>query len=170
MLKRIQKQGEPTAFPSSLKPMMARLVDKAFSDSNWLFEPKLDGFRVLAFVRQTEVTLHTRNGNDFTGHYPHVASQLGTRRKRQFVLDGEMVALNERGLPDFNLIQHSAEIVRKGPRLQVDNIVYYPFDVLHVNGTSLLACNVQNPVSVHPLFGHCFNLGTSDSNSGSTST
>ena len=56
--------------------MLARLVDKAFSDPNWIFEPKLDRFRVLAFVRQGEVTLLTRNGNDYTGHYSHVASQL----------------------------------------------------------------------------------------------
>ena len=43
-----------------------------------------------------------------------------------------MVALNEKGLPDFNLIQHGGEVVRKGPRLHVDNIVYYPFDILYL--------------------------------------
>jgi len=113
MMKRVQKMGEPKAFPPTIKPMLVRLIDQPFSDPKWLFEPKLDGYRVLAFIRHGEVTLRTRNGNDYTGHYPQVATELGSHVQRELVLDGEMVALNEKGLPDFNLIQHSAEVARK---------------------------------------------------------
>lgn len=49
--------GESEDFPATLKPMLAQLVDEPFSDPKWLFEPKLDGFRILAFVRKGEVTL-----------------------------------------------------------------------------------------------------------------
>ena len=50
--------GELRTFPSSLKPMLATPVDKPFSDPDWLFEPKLDGFRVLAYIRQGERPNH----------------------------------------------------------------------------------------------------------------
>lgn len=62
--------GTPEPFPQALKPMLARLVDEPFSDPKWLFEPKLDGFRIMAFIQKGEVSLRTRNGNDFIGHYP----------------------------------------------------------------------------------------------------
>ena len=71
-----QRVGDPEPFPLSIKPMLARLVDEPFSDSKWLFEPKLDGFRILAFIHKGEVSLRTRNGNDYTGHYPWVAQDL----------------------------------------------------------------------------------------------
>ena len=64
-MNRLQPVGEPKPFPISLKPMLATLVAKPFSDPRWLFEPKLDGFRILAFIQEGEVTLRTRNGNDY---------------------------------------------------------------------------------------------------------
>ena len=138
-MNRLQSVGEPKPFPTSLKPMLASLVDRPFSDTKWLFEPKLDGFRVLAFIKDGGVTLRSRNNNDLTGHYPLVAQELGSQPDRELLLDGEMVALNEKGLPDFNLMQHSADIARRGLRLgEGNNILYYPFDVLHIDGRSLL--------------------------------
>ena len=97
--------AEPTAigtsepFPQALKPMLATLTAEPFSDPKWLFEPKLDGFRILAFVRKGEVTLLTRNGNDFTGHYPWVVQDLSAYTDSEMVVDGEMAALNDKGLP-----------------------------------------------------------------------
>ena len=101
--------------------------------------PKLDGFRILAFIRRGEVTLLTRNGNNYTSHYPWVAQDLGDYTDSEMVVDGEMAALNDKGIPDFNLMQHSAEIAIRGLRLEGEYpIVYYPFDLLHVDGKSLL--------------------------------
>ena len=119
--------------------MLATLASEPFSDPKWLFEPKLDGFRILAFIRRGEVTLLTRNGNDFTSHYPWVAQDLAAYSDSEMVVDGEMAALNDKGVPDFNLMQHSAEIAIKGLRLEGEYpIVYYPFDLLHLDGKSLL--------------------------------
>ena len=134
-----QTLGDLEPFPLSIKPMLARLVDQPFSDPKWLFEPKLDGFRILAFIQKGEVTLSTRNGNDYTGHYPWVAQDLAAYSDSEMVVDGEMAALNDKGLPDFNLMQHSAEIAIRGLRLEGEYpIVYYPFDLLHLDGRSLL--------------------------------
>ena len=131
--------GSLEPFPRSLKPMLATLTPEPFSDPKWLFEPKLDGFRILAFIRKGEVTLRTRNGNDYTGHYPWVAQDLAAYTGSEMVVDGEMAALNDKGLPDFNLMQHSAEIALRGLRLEGEYpIVYYPFDLLHLDGRSLL--------------------------------
>ncbi len=68
--------GTPEPFPQALKPMLATLAPEPFSDPKWLFEPKLDGFRILAFIRKGEVTLLTRDSNDYTNHYPWVVRDL----------------------------------------------------------------------------------------------
>ena len=106
--------GSPEPFPQTLKPMLATLASEPFSGPKWLFEPKLDGFRILAFIRKGEVKLVTRNGNDYTGHYPWVAQDLSLYADSEMVIDGEMAALNDEGVPDFNLMQHSAEIAHSG--------------------------------------------------------
>lgn len=60
----------PAPFPTRLKPMLARLAEKPFSNPDWLFEPKLDGYRAMAFIRRGEVTLRSRNEIDLTDRYP----------------------------------------------------------------------------------------------------
>ncbi len=52
--------GTPEPFPQALKPMLATLAAEPFSDPKWLFEPKLDGFRILAYIQKGEVSLRTR--------------------------------------------------------------------------------------------------------------
>ena len=132
--------GSPELFPQTQKPMLATLASEPFSDPKWLFEPKLDGFRILAFIRKGEVTLLTRSGNDYTGHYPWVAQDLAAYPEADMVVDGEMIAINDKGVPDFNLMQYSAEIALRGLRLEGEYpVVYYPFDLLHLNDHSLLS-------------------------------
>ena len=60
MAKQSRKLGEPEDFPATLKPMLATLAAEPFSDPKWLFEPKLDGFRILAYIQKGEVSLRTR--------------------------------------------------------------------------------------------------------------
>ena len=137
---RLTGLGRKTAFPSKMKPMLARLVDEPFSNRDWLFEPKLDGHRTLAFVKRGNVSLRSRTGIDVTGRFPGVVAELGSQPEDELVLDGEMVALNEAGLPDFGLLQASAGLTRWGGAVPSDIEVktrYYPFDLLYLNGTSL---------------------------------
>ncbi len=132
--------GVPAAFPDRMKPMMARLADGAFTHAEWLFEPKLDGIRILAYLQRGQVTLRTRAGNDVTGEFPWLADSLQAQPHEEMVLDGEVVALDEAGLPNFSLLQrvrgdHGRSIGRhaasSGP------LLYYAFDLLHLDGSDL---------------------------------
>ena len=121
--------------------MVVSLVDDPFSNPDWLFEPKLDGFRILAYIRDSAVRLVSRNGNDFTERYPAVAAELEDVDADTAVLDGEIVALNDRGLPDFGLLQRSSGIQLGSPDDRSDDpatIMYYAFDILYLDGRSLL--------------------------------
>jgi bifunctional non-homologous end joining protein LigD len=86
-----------TTIPSSLAPMMASIGTEIPSGEGWTFEPKYDGVRVLAFASDTGVKLITRNGKDKAHQFPEVAKgvrALAQKRKRPFVLDGEVVAID----------------------------------------------------------------------------
>ena len=129
--------GETAPFPSSLKPMLATLVEDPFTHKDWLFEPKLDGVRALTYIRNGKVDVRARSDNDITDRYPEVVRALETLPVQEIVLDGEIVTLNEQGLPDFELLQ--SRMHTKGtPQLQAKlPAVYYIFDILYNNGRDL---------------------------------
>ena len=116
--------------------MMARTTDRPFSGDEWIFEPKLDGYRIIALVRNGQVTLLSRNGKDMTAKMPAVVEELRAVLENEVVLDGEVVALDQRGYPDFGLLQRSMDadhfVSCKGAA-RVE-LVYYPFDLLYVTG------------------------------------
>lgn len=135
-----ESNGREAEFPSTLKPMMARLGDKPFSHPEWLFEPKLDGFRAVAFVRGGEVVLRSRNGKDLTEHFPEVVADLSTQPEDEVVLDGEIVALDEDGMPSFGLIQQRTgwlKGIKTSPPDGTSRIVYYVFDLPYAGGRDL---------------------------------
>ena len=138
--------GKPARMPKTLKPMFAHSVDGAFSSPDWLFEPKLDGFRALAFLsadengRNGRLRLLSRTGNDLTKNFPGVAEDLAVLPHDEMIIDGEIVALNAEGMPDFNLLQNNSGM-RRMPlpegRDEPATIAYYPFDILYLNGRDL---------------------------------
>ncbi len=138
--------GKPARMPKTLKPMFAHSVDGAFSSPDWLFEPKLDGFRALAFLsgdeygRNGRLRLLSRTGNDLTKNFPGVAEELAVLPHDEMIIDGEIVALNAEGMPDFNLLQNNSGM-RRMPlpegRDEPATIAYYPFDILYLNGRDL---------------------------------
>ncbi len=92
--------------PDFVAPMLATAVDAPFSDPDWLFEMKLDGYRVEAVVDSGRVRLWTRNRNDAAHYFPELAALPPTwTAARQAVVDGEVVALDEHGNADFGLLQ-----------------------------------------------------------------
>ena len=135
----VQRRGRPAPFPNTLKPMMARTTDRAFSGEDWLFEPKLDGYRTIAFVRDGRVTLLSRNGKDMTDKMPAIAEELRAVLENEMVIDGEAVALDERGFPDFGLLQQTMGFDRRVAGMAPANadLIYYPFDLLYVTGMDL---------------------------------
>ena len=138
-MERIVSMGTEAPYPTRLKPMMAGSGDNPFSHPDWLFEPKLDGYRVMAFLKGEEVTLLSRNGLDLTSRLPEVASDLKAQEHDEMVLDGEVAALNEDGLPDFGLIQQVMGFDKGAVDRPIGraNMVYYPFDLLYLDGVDL---------------------------------
>ena len=115
---------------SILKPMLATLVDAPFDDGDWVFEVKWDGFRIVARIEDGEVTLFSRGGKDVTKTYPPVAAAL-QKVRRTAILDGELVALDEKGRSRFQLLQRAQ---KEKTRLR-----YCVFDLLFFDGEDLRA-------------------------------
>lgn len=114
--------------PKRLQPMLATLTDAAFDDPDWVFETKWDGFRMVACVEGGKVTLYSRNGKIISDSYRGVAQAL-ERLKVDAVLDGELVALDRRGISHFQLLQNA---LRAEATLR-----YFIFDLMFLQGEDL---------------------------------
>jgi bifunctional non-homologous end joining protein LigD len=128
------------ALPNALAPMLATLADRPFSDPGWIFEPKLDGVRAIALIRDAEVKLISRRGLDATKQYPSLAAELAKQPAHTLALDGEIVALDSKGVPSFELLQQRLNLTREADirRAETDvPVLYYPFDLLHLDGDDL---------------------------------
>jgi bifunctional non-homologous end joining protein LigD len=110
--------------------MAARLVDKLPEGAEWMYEVKFDGYRALLLKKGDRVSIRSRNDKDLTPTYPSVAAAGGRLRARQAVIDGELVAVDAHGHPSFQALQHRA--AHPG-----HTIVFYAFDLLHLDGEDL---------------------------------
>jgi bifunctional non-homologous end joining protein LigD len=106
--------------------MLAKETDKPFDDKEWLFEIKWDGYRAITEKKKDTILLYSRNGLSFLSSYPIIAKEL-LRIKKDVVVDGEIVVLDEEGNPSFQLLQHYGEDPNHP-------IYYYIFDLLQLNG------------------------------------
>jgi bifunctional non-homologous end joining protein LigD len=123
--------------PSFIPPMLATLVSGPFDDPDWLFEIKWDGFRVEAVVDGDNVRLWTRGQLDAAERYfgPFLDPPAWLAAS-QAIVDGEVIALDDHGEPDFALLQ--ARIKGRGVAAEPTPFVYEVFDLLHLDGHSLL--------------------------------
>ncbi|WP_219419882.1 non-homologous end-joining DNA ligase [Pseudonocardia nigra] len=105
----------------------------------WAFEFKWDGVRAVTAVAGDLVRAHSRRGNEVTRAYPELAELAELLDGRPALLDGEVVALDAAGRPDFGMLQHRMH-VRAPARELVERIPvsYVVFDLLHLDGTPLL--------------------------------
>ncbi len=128
------------AFPRALTPMLATLAKEPFSHPDWLFEPKLDGLRALAFLRDGNVRLVSRRGLDDTKGYPSLAAELAEQPSRELVIDGEIIAPDEQGRPSFQRLQQRMNLQNEHDiRLAEAQlpVLYYVFDILYLDGYDL---------------------------------
>ncbi len=116
------------ALPRKIEPELATLVAETPGADNFLHEVKFDGYRVLARVADGKVQLLTRNGEDWTERMPSLQQALQQLAVNSAILDGELVALDAKGLSDFQLLQNSFS-GKAQPTL-----AYYAFDLLYLNG------------------------------------
>lgn len=138
------KEKNNTEAVHKIRPMLAYPFEKAFDSEDWVFEIKWDGVRAIVYQDKNKITIQSRNGNDITRLYPEIviAIKKSLRGSRSTILDGEIVVLNEKGIPDFHTHQHRMHI--QNPHeimsLSVKNpATYYVFDILKENGK-----NVEN--------------------------
>lgn len=110
-----------------IKPMLATPGGKPFDDEDWIFEIKWDGYRGIADLREG-IQFYSRNGLSYKGKYSVIESDL-LKQSQKMILDGEIVAYNRQGNPDFQLLQHYAEH-------QDAPVIFHVFDLLFLNGYS----------------------------------
>ena len=124
---------DPLLDVKKLRPMLAGTADEAFSKPGWLFEIKYDGMRVLAARSGKDVRLFTRSGRNVSVSYPEITRSLALLPLDEFILDGEIVALDERGHSSFERLQKRFSQVEPVAvaRAQIEvPTVLYAFDLL----------------------------------------
>jgi bifunctional non-homologous end joining protein LigD len=125
----VQTGALPPAKIRFIEPMYARLVQSLPQGQEWLYEVKFGGYRCHAGRDSSGVTLWSRRENLFTKQFPQI-TQACERLPPGSLVDGEIVALDERGRLSFNLLQHH--------RSKAQALVFYAFDVVIYRSRSVL--------------------------------
>jgi bifunctional non-homologous end joining protein LigD len=125
------RAGAP--LPGFVPPCLATLSERAPDDSGWIHEIKFDGYRIQARLEHGEIKLLTRKALDWTQRFPAIASALSRLPAEQTLLDGEIVSEDDNGVASFSLLQQDLSDGR------TDRMVYYAFDLLHLDGRDLMA-------------------------------
>ena len=146
--------------PSYLSPQLATLAKEA-PDGDWLWEMKFDGYRIMTRIKDKEIHFFSRNGHDWTERFPAQMEAIKALDLTDSWLDGEVVVLNENGLPSFQLLQNAFEAGLN------HRIIYYLFDAPFLNGIDMrkkpveerrselekiLVNNGDSPVRFSPAF------------------
>lgn len=134
-----------SAYPPVIQPMLASLAPEPFSKEGWIYEPKFDGIRAIAYIHNGDVRLLSRRGLDLTGRYPVLADALALQ-EGDLVLDGEIVAFDQQGRPSFQLLQQRSGLSRSTDVRHAEGTIpiqFYAFDILYKNGTLM----VNKPLS-----------------------
>lgn len=113
-------------------PMKCRLVKAPPKGDEWIYEIKFDGFRAVAIKRHDEVELLSRSEKDLTARFPQIAEAVRALPCRDGILDGEIVALDEKGRSSFQLLQ-----MANMPGQTRAPLCLYAFDLLNLDGIDL---------------------------------
>ncbi|WP_242692020.1 DNA ligase D [Aridibaculum aurantiacum] len=124
------KATTSNTFPTDIKPMLATLVDVPIEEEGWLYEVKWDGYRALGYMNNGTVEIRSRNNKTFDEKFYPVYEAL-QQWKINAIVDGEIVVVNEKGVPDFSDLQ--------GWRSEADgHLAFYLFDLLWLDGKDLM--------------------------------
>src|SRR5216683_3387430 len=128
---------ERVVHAADAEPMLAETREAPFTKAGWLFELKLDGYRVRAAREDGEARLITRNGHDIAAAFPEIARAVAALPYEHVILDGELVVLDDAGHPSFRRLQNRAKITRalEVRRAAVElPATLYVFDLLAFEG------------------------------------
>ncbi len=115
--------------PAFRQPQLATLVDRPPTGNGWLHETKYDGYRALVAVADGKAVAYSRSGLDWTARFGGVPAACAALPCASALIDGEVVALNPAGRPDFSTLQ--AALKDGGP------LLYFAFDLLELDGADL---------------------------------
>ena len=125
------------------RPMLAETAEEIFSDPDWIYEAKWDGYRIIAQIENGKVELFSRNGQSYKIKFQPVSNEL-EQIAHTAILDGEMVLVDEEGRPHFQWLQNYESGKGKGV------LRYYVFDLLHLNGHDTLELPLIDRKSLIP--------------------
>ena len=128
-----KRPGKPPRFRN---PQLATLVDSVPAGNGWLHEIKFDGYRALAACAGSEVRVYTRKGLDWSDKFAPLAGKLAALDLPPCLIDGEIVAYDTKGNPDFSALQ---TVLKRGHGAQKgsDRLSYHAFDLLELDGKDL---------------------------------
>ncbi len=128
--------------PGDIRPMLAAPGALPKDDAAWAYEFKWDGVRAIGHIDGGRIRITSRNGNDLSASFPELRA-LGERfGSHQVVIDGEIVAFDDKGRPRFQRLQpriHAADAANARRLAAEQPVVYVLFDLLYLDGESLLA-------------------------------
>jgi bifunctional non-homologous end joining protein LigD len=105
MVQRVARNPKPR--PRFIEPMERQRVARLLEGDEWLYEPKQVGYRIIAVIDGSTTLLHSMSGLNYTAKYPHIAEALKWLKLREAVFDGEVVALDASGRPNFRELQNA---------------------------------------------------------------
>lgn len=140
------KVNKLAPLPPFIAPELATLTDAMPKGEKWVHEIKFDGYRTLAYIEKGAVTMYTRTGLDWTPKFASLAAQLAKLPVENAIIDGEVVAMDEKGISSFKMLQ---EALKHGQ----GELHYFAFDLLYLNGENLVKRPlVERKALLQPLF------------------
>ena len=133
----IAPRNLPPAKPRFIEPMKAKLAEKAPAMGDWIYELKFDGFRAIAIKIGKKVSLFSRNEKKLDARFPGIVDAVEKLPVTECVIDGEIVALDEKGRSSFQLLQAHEMEGKKSP------LYFYAFDLLQLEGKNLMSLPLE---------------------------
>ncbi|HSE39489.1 MAG TPA: non-homologous end-joining DNA ligase, partial [Acidobacteriota bacterium] len=121
----------PAGKPKFVEPMLSKPVNKLPDGKEWIYEIKFDGYRAEAIRNGKSVDLISRNAKNMKQKYPEIVDGLNALPEKDFLIDGEIVALNEEGVPSFQLLQNLSQTSDRP-------LHFFAFDLLNYDGKNLI--------------------------------
>ena len=147
-----KRASRDAPLPKFRKPQLATLVDDVPAGNGWMHEIKFDGYRAMIAIRGAEVRVYTRNGKDWTDKFGPLVKALAALDLPSCLVDGEIVATDGNGNPDFSTLQ---AVLKRGHESQQpgDKLQFHAFDLVELGGEDLTKLpNIERKERLEALF------------------
>ena len=148
------RKRKDAPLPKFRKPQLATLVDDVPTGNGWMHEIKFDGYRAMIAAKGSEVRVYTRSGKDWTDKFGPLADAVAALDLPACLIDGEIVAYDAKGNPDFSSLQ---QVLKRGNGSQskADRLTLHAFDLIELNGEDLAnLSNIERKERLEALLSH----------------